>query len=607
MIRIKTSLILCALAIALVPTPFATAQKRSEPSFTDTVDAVQKRLTTTLGADKLSSIPVNDLAAALTPEERQLLGTTFIRFTISQPARVHIIIPPLKNDDPFWLAENGFKRDKDSAWEAGARTYQSWSRVFPAGKVGLGAPSLSGERYAYAIVVAPAKPGDPGPEVSKLSSSRLRLSKVAIGESIYADSATALLTKAPPAMLGQTIIRTLNATRDQGRIQGTTRQTRFPATDKPRPVTLTWTGEPTTTQTIRWRTSDAVTTGTLALARGETATFDLATAKKFTAATETLATPDITNAPRVNFHTVNLEGLEPGTRYTYSAGSGAADGWTAPATFTTAPAPGDQRPYSFIYLGDPQHGFDTWGRMMTGALQQRPDTAFIIMTGDIVTRGRDRDDWDDFAHHTQGVFDARPAVPAVGNHDYQGGSPRLYLRHFALRANGPKNIGPGLAYSFEYSDALVVMLDSNRDIEGQVPWLEQQLRDTRALWKFVAYHHPAYNSRPGRTSTEIIRHWQPLFDKYHVDIAFQGHDHAYLRTYPIRANKRVASPKEGTIYLIANSGAKHYAQAKHDYIEAGFTDASSWQIIDISPAQRTLRFRAYDDAGKLRDEFAITK
>ena len=397
--------------------------------------------------------------------------------------------------------------------------------------------------------------------------------------------------------------------RDQDRVSESAR-TSHPSSAKPDFVTLTWTGDPSTTQTIRWRTNPAVTTGTLALARADGAPFDLATATKFTAVTQTLATPNITNDPAINFHTVTLTGLEPGTRYIFSAGGGASDDWfwTPPQPFTTAPAPGElAESYSFIYIGDTQGATADWGNMMRDALQKRPGAAFLIVTGDLVNLGRQRNQYDDLFYNARGVFNALPVVPTPGNHDYQGGGPRVFLDYFALRANGPKNIGPGLAYSFEYSDALFVVLDSNRNVKEQAAWLEEQLRGTKATWKFVAYHHPAYNARAGRSNPDAIRYWVPLFDKYHVDIVFQGHDHAYMRTYPMRAGKRVASPKDGTVYLVSYSCPKSYELQKHAYTEVGFENVPTWQVIDITPATRALRFRAYDAAGKLRDEFMIKK
>ena len=99
----------------------------------------------------------------------------------------------------------------------------------------------------------------------------------------------------------------------------------------------------------------------------------------------------------------------------------------------------------------------------------------------------------------------------------------------------------------------------------------------------------------------------PLFDKYHVDLALQGHDHAYLRTYPMKGNQRVKDTKTGTVYIISVSGTKHYSQAAHDYTEFGMTNVSTYQVLDIQISGNRLVYRAYDTEGKLRDEFVIEK
>ena len=99
----------------------------------------------------------------------------------------------------------------------------------------------------------------------------------------------------------------------------------------------------------------------------------------------------------------------------------------------------------------------------------------------------------------------------------------------------------------------------------------------------------------------------PIFDKYHVDLALQGHDHAYLRTYPMREQKRVASAADGTIYIISVSGTKHYDQRQNDYAEVGFTRVSTYQVLDIQVDGNRLVYRAHDFDGKVRDEFVIEK
>lgn len=51
------------------------------------------------------------------------------------------------------------------------------------------------------------------------------------------------------------------------------------------------------------------------------------------------------------------------------------------------------------------------------------------------------------------------------------------------------------------------------------------------------YHVPAYPSArsfTGRTQSMIRKHWVPLFEKSTMNLAFENHDHAYKRTYPIK-------------------------------------------------------------------------
>ena len=152
-----------------------------------------------------------------------------------------------------------------------------------------------------------------------------------------------------------------------------------------------------------------------------------------------------------------------------------------------------------------------------------------------------------------------------------------------------------------------MILDSNLDPLTQTEWLEQTLSQTKATWKFAAYHHPAYSSGGNRDNPEVRSAWTPLFDKYHVDMALQGHDHAYLRTYPLKGNARAASPKEGTTYIISVSGTKAYAQGKHDYTEFGMTNVATFQTLDIQISGNRLVYRAYDIDGKQRDELVIEK
>jgi 3',5'-cyclic AMP phosphodiesterase CpdA len=178
---------------------------------------------------------------------------------------------------------------------------------------------------------------------------------------------------------------------------------------------------------------------------------------------------------------------------------------------------------------------------------------------------------------------------------------------FTLPENGPNGVKAEYAYSFQYSNALYIVLDSNFSIEEQTPWLEEQLATTTATWKFVMFHHPVFSSRRARDNPELRDAWTPVFDKHHVDIAFTGHDHAYLRTFPMNGGQKVATAAEGTYYIVSVAGSKYYDQEVWDYAEKHFPEVSTYQHIDIQTNPNRLTYKAYDEQGTVRDEFSIQK
>ena len=66
-------------------------------------------------------------------------------------------------------------------------------------------------------------------------------------------------------------------------------------------------------------------------------------------------------------------------------------------------------------------------------------------------------------------------------------------------------------------------------IEEQAEWLESVLKDNPNKWTIATYHHPIFSASRGRDNVELRSLWKPLFDKYKVDLALQGHDHTYTR------------------------------------------------------------------------------
>ncbi len=375
----------------------------------------------------------------------------------------------------------------------------------------------------------------------------------------------------------------------------------------PDQVTIAFGSDPARELVWSWRTSPQVKSTAIRLARAPAGQDGRVVIGESTL----LEVPNLLNDRVIRRHRVVVDGLEPDTVYWYSAGDGTDAGWSTWQTVKTGPD--RARNVQFLYLGDAQTGLEGWGRLLKAAYRRHPRADFLVLAGDLVDRGNERTNWDHFFLRAAGVFDRVPLMPCVGNHEYLDMGPRLYRAFFELPHNGPDGIDPDLVYHFECGDAFLAVLDSTLAVSDpsqakrQAEWLDQVLKQTRATWKFVVFHHPVYPSHPWRDSPAMREHWVPIFDKHHVDLVLQGHDHAYLRTYPMRANHRAEGTSQGTIYLIAVSGDKFVDQGPRDYIEVGFTHKSTYQTIDIDARMNRLSYRAWTEDGKIVDEFTIDK
>ena len=576
------------------------------PSVHDTVAGIIDRFRKTIPLQELMGMDITKVKSLLTEKERHILGTQHITFRVNVPVKVIIIRDAAMGDKPFWLKERGFTPMGFKITLQGTEV-DFWMKDFEKGQIGLGVNSLTGGNTHYIAALMPLKK-DTKLEVTELYPGQLRVGALKDGLQPFVDRPEAMpkLPVLPGILSGLAVIRTQNESRDDAKLINLFHKTQHPTTAKPDQITLTWSEDPQKTQTIQWRTGPSVDKGEVQwVKKSDYNRFQPAKPKRTKATTFRMEDENLVNDPVVHRHTATLTGLEPDTSYLYSVGDGSNDNWSALAEFTTAPE--QTKPFSFIYMGDAQNGLDRWGSLVQRAYRQRPDAAFYIMAGDLVDRGNERDDWDSFFHNARGIYNHRPIVPAIGNHENQGGHPSMYLQMFDLPKNGPEDIEPERAYSFRYSNSEFFVLDTNLTLESQTAWLEEALRKSTAVWKFAVYHHPAYSSSPDRDNPGIRQHWTPLFDKYHLDMALQGHDHAYLRTYPIKDQKNVASSAEGTVYIVSVSGTKYYEQGQREYTEFGMTNVSTFQVLDIQISGNRLVYRSYDIDGKLRDNLIIEK
>lgn len=595
----EIALTTAATAVVQAPVSDAGPHLELEAFVSDILD----RMVRDLDAEARLNLTPESAAAFLSTAERERLATGFARFSVDRPSRLFVAFDHTYGETPFWLNDLGFQRRADLDFIVDVEDdFHVWEKVVPAGEVRLGVPSLSGEMKPYIVFAAPADgegrvtitPHVPGTDVEIAR----------IGGAPYVDDNDYFNTLSAP-LIGLPVLRSFESWEFTSRMVGFFRATAYPSSPEPHHPVLTWQGDPRTSITIQWRTDPSIDEVLVSI----TPAGDADGERRIAGAFDELTSRQVVNDPAIRLHRVRLDDLTPGTDYHYAASTDGGRTWTQSRRFRTAAEPGAE-PYAFVYLGDPQNGLDEWGELIRQSQERFPQTRFYMIAGDTVDHGTERDQWDQLFHEGSTVFDEAPVMPALGNHDSHGGHPTLYLQHFALADNGTDTLEPGRTYHVTYQDMLMVVMDSNYDLhdpEQQVEWLDRVLGESDARWKVVLYHHPFYASRPGRDNHPLRDAWGEIFDRHNVDIAFQGHDHAYMRTAPMRGHQPVAEGEHGTIYLVAVSGTKLNEQALPDFAVFGAVDQRTYQIIQVDPATGGLDYQAVNADGQVIDSFSLTK
>nr|WP_315019595.1 metallophosphoesterase family protein [uncultured Aminipila sp.] len=312
-------------------------------------------------------------------------------------------------------------------------------------------------------------------------------------------------------------------------------------------------------------------------------------------------------------HKVSLKNLEPGTEYTYRIvyDSGI---FSPQETFKTASKGLD--PFTFIQITDTQGSnatdYSLWKNTLGKALEKFPGADFLIHTGDMVDDGGKINQWDLFADAANSELMNLPIAPTIGNHEMlnkNGSNPNA--KNFTDTFNIPSTINTGApsgtVYSFDYGNAHIAVMNTEcgkENLKAQGDWLISDMSGTDKLWKIVALHRGLYGAT--YDSSEIRNAWAPIFDQLGIDLVLQGHDHNYVRTYPMKAETIVSAGK-GTVYITANSGGvKFYPQKWR-----------SWQAVDLQPYiqmfiavtvnNNKMVIDAYDVNNVLRNTKTLTK
>lgn len=565
-----------------------------QKSVKETMDEVVSRFYTDFDKSQLDTIGDDFILRYMSDEEKNVLASAYWVFEVNVPVTVSLMRDAAQEVPPYWLMEEGFEKTELKVTNSHS-DYEVWQKDYQAGKVALGINGFDKHRPVYFLSLGAQFPDDKL-EIHPIFPAHQHFQTMETGAFTYHDWDELVLTAVPEQLKGQTLLSTIRGRAREAHLIGAFRTSDFPSSDRPDQVLLTWSGDPTTTMDIQWRTSAAIENGTVYYwSEGSKDTLS-AKAEKYIMEDRLLQ-----NDRFINRFTAQLTKLEPGTSYGYRI---ATDGPEVSDIHHFTTSTSDPAPFSFLWTGD-VHNSEIWGNMMQEARVKHPESAFYMVAGDLVNTGLYRNDWDQLMAYPGDVFAGMPFMAAPGNHDSQDGlGAWMYKEMFSYPDNGPSSEMSELTYSFNYQNALFLMIDATFPVEDQTEWIAEQLASSQADWKFAVFHFPPYNSI--EFYQDIIDQWGPLFDQYHVDMVMGGHFHYYLRTKPIYNGEIVANPAEGTLYLMSiGTTGKNKEMKSADYVEIQFAADHLFQHVEIDG--NTLRYSSYGVEGERKDSFVINK
>jgi hypothetical protein len=366
--------------------------------------------------------------------------------------------------------------------------------------------------------------------------------------------------------------------------------------------------DPRTEWNFAWVTGKTINTGQVEYApKAGFKSFD----SKSITVSEAVSRSTETDAGVRMVHKVSLSGLQPGTQYVYRVKN---DNGTVSLKGTFRTAESTPGAFTFLQITDTQGAnaddYKLWSKTLKSALASFPDARFLIHTGDMVDSGQKNGQWEMFTSAAIPELISFPIEPTVGNHEAvnsNGTNPsdKYFTDRFNLPVETDAGAPPGTVYSFDYGYAHIAVLNtecSEEILKKEAAWLLSDMADTDRTWKIVALHRGIYGAT--YDSATIRKLWAPAFDRAGIDLVLQGHDHNYVRSYPLDGGKKVL-PGKGTVYITANTGGvKMYPKKQRTWQEVDLQPYTQ-MFVAVTVEQKKLTIQAFDINKKLIDSLAI--
>lgn len=337
-------------------------------------------------------------------------------------------------------------------------------------------------------------------------------------------------------------------------------------------------------------------------------------------------------------HHVELKNLAPNTTYYFVVGN-KKGGYSEEKIFTSLPVDSDY--FHFVQGGD-------WELtplscdIAKRAAAQNPMA--VLLGGDYPSWAHHLSDykkWDEWLDQYSRIMVRKdqsmiPMVLAIGNHEVEGGFSQdpekapFFLHYF--QQNPERKTYFSRLFG---KDIVLFVLDSGHVASHhgeQLQWLEQEMKRYKNLpVKLAMYHVPLYPSVRFATK-DLIYHafyqfftlqnkndiaqkllspysgegktyWLPLFDKYQLTAAFEHHDQALKRTFPLRYDQ--IHPM-GTCYLGDGGwGCELQYPPLQSYLYPHFacTKGQVHFFWDIKIRKDSIHYTALSASGEIYDQY----
>ena len=312
-----------------------------------------------------------------------------------------------------------------------------------------------------------------------------------------------------------------------------------------------------------------------------------------------------------------LTGLKPDKRYYYrvgmwedfdfSSGQFVKPNISTVGSFRTGMPKGSRDKFVFISAGDTRGGYG--GLTANSGVYANIGAAFWMFNGDMNDTGTQAE-WEMWFNAMEPVNMSSTLMPVLGNHELIA---NVFFEQFSLPEE--EDLPEGYlkhAWAFDYGNVHFIGMNSNTELAvvAQIPWLvadlEKASSDPDIDWIIVMHHHAVYSSSNHGSTLYVQEHWVPLFEKYGVDLVFNGHDHMYERTKPIWQGE--VNPEKGLTYVVVgaffspaySNGYEWWTEISHH------GDKGNYSVVEVDGPN--LHVVVYSgDGTEVLDQFSFAK